>query len=465
VTWKPLPDDVPLDHEQQEPPASMTGGDAPADATPSGNFAPLPDDAQLDQPAPAAPAADQSGGGFTDEQKQALFEYLPKAKDAADLQKFAEELSGGKVHISNAEKVLDKYHEGARNFGFQNSIGGDAVADPPSGFQDAGKALTEHAANALAFDYGPEVGGFLDTLLSPSQYDEFGENLDRNIAHTRARLEGESDAHPYASITGELTGALATTPLVGAVGKGLGVARLAGNAGPAARTFAQAAAEGAAYGSGAAGPGNRGAGAAEGAAAAAALAPVAMAVPAIYRAGKSVLSENSGMARRIISKAIEADQNTPASVAADLAAANSNDVPMAIADTGENVRGLLAAASRSSGPARTLARDALEQRQAQLADRVTSAIQRDLGPVANPHEVADTLMTKARNEAAPIYEKVYSEAPVASRRRSTHWLPALRCKRRSRTPIGSRRKRGEIRKRSAFAWPKTGTCSSKTGRR
>jgi hypothetical protein len=414
VTWKPLSDDVPLDHEQQEPPASMTGGDAPADATPSGNFAPLPDDAQLDQPAPAAPAADQSGGGFTDEQKQALFEYLPKAKDAADLQKFAEELSGGKVHISNAEKVLDKYHEGARNFGFQNSIGGDAVADPPSGFQDAGKALTEHAANALAFDYGPEVGGFLDTLLSPSQYDEFGENLDRNIAHTRARLEGESDAHPYASITGELTGALATTPLVGAVGKGLGVARLAGNAGPAARTFAQAAAEGAAYGSGAAGPGNRGAGAAEGAAAAAALAPVAMAVPAIYRAGKSVLSENSGMARRIISKAIEADQNTPASVAADLAAANSNDVPMAIADTGENVRGLLAAASRSSGPARTLARDALEQRQAQLADRVTSAIQRDLGPVANPHEVADTLMTKARNEAAPIYEKVYSEAPVAS---------------------------------------------------
>jgi hypothetical protein len=461
MAWKPLPDDVPLDHEQQQPPASMGGAadpdaalhsavagkDAPADMqTDAAGFAPLPEDAQLDgAPAPAGDqmAVDQPGG-FSDEQKQAIFQYLPKAKDAADLQKYAEELSGNKIHITNAQNVLDEYHKGARTFGFQNSIGGTPQTPPPQpndlrsqigegivgaidslvpGFSDlmsqaqqsgSGKAFTEHAANALAMDYGPEAGGFIDTLLSPSQYGDFGANMGRNIAHERAQLTGDSEGHPYASTAGEITGAGLATPLIGAAAEGLGAARLAGNAGPAARGFAQSAIEGAAYGSGAAGPDNRGAGAAEGAA----LAPVVGAlikVPsAIYQAGKSVLSESPSMARRIISRAIEADQNTPASVAGRVAAANSNDVPMTIADTGENVRGLLAAASRASGPARTVARDALENRQAGLADRVTGAIERDLGPVSNPHAVADSLMTQARNEAAPIYEKVYSEAPVSS---------------------------------------------------
>jgi hypothetical protein len=90
--------------------------------------------------------------------------------------------------------------------------------------------------------------------------------------------------------------------------------------------------------------------------------------------------------------------------------AQANDVPMMLADTGENARGLLAAATRTSGPARTLARDALENRQAGLAERVTNAIERDLGPISNPHQVADNLMTRARATAAPLYDAAYSKA-------------------------------------------------------
>ena len=130
---------------------------------------------------------------------------------------------------------------------------------------------------------------------------------------------------------------------------------------------------------------------------------------AITSATKSVLGSNPDLARRIVTKAIAADENTAASVGHDIMAAQANDVPMMLADTGENARGTLAAATRSSGPARTIARDALEERQAGLAERVTGAIERDLGPVANPHRVADQLMTKARDEAAPLYESAYAK--------------------------------------------------------
>jgi len=207
-----------------------------------------------------------------------------------------------------------------------------------------------------------------------------------------------------------LTGAALTAPIGGEV---LDSADILANGSKLAR-LGRAAIGGGIYGSGAAGPGNRLEGAAIGAVAAPVLGAAVKVPVALFDAAKSVLADNPGAARRIISKAIAADQNTPASVGADVAAAQANGVPAMIADTGENARGLLAAASRSSGVARTVARDALDERQAGLADRVTQAIQRDLGPVANPHEVADTLMTKARNDAAPLYDAAYAEPGAAA---------------------------------------------------
>jgi hypothetical protein len=386
VTWQPLPDDAPLDHEALTPPAS--------------GFAELPDDAQLDAP---------EGAGFTDEQKQQILGFLPKAKDAADLEQFASQLTAGKAHIGNAGHVLEQFQKGRRDFAFSDpTVRKEAPKDDPSmleGVQASGKAFTEHFANALAFDYGPEVGGFIHTIIH-------GGSLDNNVAHERAILEGDSEGHGLASTLGELGGVAATLP-IGLAG-GAKAAGYAVEHGSQVVDLAKAAAGGAVYGSGAAGPGHRLGGAAEGAILAPVVGTALKAPLAAYDAAKSVLQGSPGLARRIVAKAIKADENTPASVGADMMAAHGNDVPMMLADSGENTRGLLAAAGRSSGPARTLARDALETRQAGLAERVTNTIERDLGPVSNPHEVADGLMTQARQTAAPIYEKFYSQAPVSS---------------------------------------------------
>jgi hypothetical protein len=129
---------------------------------------------------------------------------------------------------------------------------------------------------------------------------------------------------------------------------------------------------------------------------------------AIVSAGKSVLGGSPNLARRIISRAIEADGKTAAEAGGEMSAAQANDVPYMLADTGDNARGLLAASVRTPGPARTIARNALEERQAGLGERVTNAIERDLGPVANPHEVADQLMTRAHTTAGPLYDAAYS---------------------------------------------------------
>lgn len=377
-----------------------------------------------DQAPASAEQPDQSVPGFTDEQKQQIEAYIPKAKDAADLERYSLELSGGKSKIGNAQAVIDKRDQGYQTFGWtpatiDKSMGvnvnnqgtmeglrqsiGEGIIDAIDSFlpgtgdlirnnRQTGKAFTEHAANAIVADYGPEVGGVIDTILR-------GGPLDNNVAHERAIMEGDSADHPVASAAGELSG----IGIDAMLGNEAGLSDL----GRVGKTAVQAA-EGAAYGSGAAGPGNRVIGAEAGAVAAPVLGLAGEGVVAGARAAKSVLQGSPGLARRIIAKAISADENTPASVAGQIASANSNDVPMTIADTGENTRGLLAAASRTSGNARTIARDALTDRQAGLADRVTQHIERDLGPVANPHEVADTLMTTARNEAAPLYEAAYA---------------------------------------------------------
>jgi hypothetical protein len=90
------------------------------------------------------------------------------------------------------------------------------------------------------------------------------------------------------------------------------------------------------------------------------------------------------------------------------------------------------------------------ERQAGLSGRMlANAIERDLGPVANPHEVADKLMTQARDTAAPLYDASL-RAPVADAfmsRRSSRCCSARRSRRRSRTPSD----RGRGRRGSRYA--------------
>jgi hypothetical protein len=315
--------------------------------------------------------------------------------------------------LANAQGIVD-YFKSKGKFSTAERI------TVPAKHQGSVAAGLDHYANALGLDYGSEIAAPFDALgLSPGDHptvwnsdESFANLLANNADMEHAQLQQDSADHPVASITGELAGVATGAPLLGAVGDALGAGKIAQTAGQGTRAAVQGAAEGAAYGSGAAGPGDRLQGAALGAVAVPAVGAVAKLPFAAAEAGKTVLQGSPGLARRIVAKAIKADENTPAEVGADMSAAHANGVPMMLADTGENARGLLAAAGRTSGPARTIARDALEARQTGLAERVTNTIERDLGPVANPHKVADELMTKARTDAGPLYDAAYVKPGV-----------------------------------------------------
>jgi hypothetical protein len=265
------------------------------------------------QSAPAASTGSSDLPGFTDEQKQQILAYIPKATDAADLERFSSDLTGGRSHLGNAEDVLKAYQQGHRTFAWQAPTAGKALpTEDQSGTvkdaigegllngidavipglgtylrqnTDAGKAFTEHFANSIVADYGPEVGGVIDSILK-------GGPISNNIAHERATLEGESDTHPVASIAGELGGAATT----GALGNEAGLANL-----PKLGRAAVAVGEGAAYGSGAAGPDNRAIGAATGAAlggATEAAIPLIAKIGASRAAAKTVNQEFADAANR-----------------------------------------------------------------------------------------------------------------------------------------------------------------------
>lgn len=123
--------------------------------------------------------------------------------------------------------------------------------------------------------------------------------------------------------------------------------------------------------------------------------------------------DTEGLSRQIAGEAIGQDGNTPAMIANRLSAAAERGVPMSIADTGENARGLLAAVSRRPGPARSLTRNVVDARQMEQSDRVLGAIGDNLGPIRGMRQQSDELMQQARTAAAPLYDEAY-QTPVIS---------------------------------------------------
>jgi hypothetical protein len=266
--------------------------------------------------------------------------------------------------------------------------------------------LAQHGFTAgLDTDIKAGTNAALEFLLHPidaiqSRGENVGDAYNQQREESLARIDYLRQLHPYTAPIEEIGGAVANP--VGMEARG--VKALAG--------------VGAAYG-GISGfensngtIGERALEGIKGAGIGLVAAPVATALlrapGAAVQAGRTVLGGSPDLARRIISKAIEADGKTSAEVGTEMGAAHANAVPYMLADTGDNARGLLAASVRTPGPARTLARNALEERQAGLGERVTNAIERDLGPVANPHEVADQLMTRASRTAGPLYDAAYS---------------------------------------------------------
>lgn len=330
-------------------------------------YAAMGDPVQQSNPQATPDQAPADNSGFTDEQKRQILDYIPKATDAADLERFSLELSAGKSKIGNAQAVLDKLKAGtdpssfawtpptidksmapqAHDDSIRSAIGEgifnglDAVY-PGLGtllrnHKDAGKAFTEHAANAVAADYGPEVGGLIDTVLH-------GGDVSNNAAHERAIMSGDSEGHPVASLAGELTG----VGVDAALGNAAGVANL-----PRLGRAGVTAAEGAAYGSGAAGPDNRVAGAVTGAALGTATEAAAAGIAArqaAKAAGSTAAQDFAQAANRqgIDYMAADLPNATKSKFATSLSALTLGGIPLA--DQGaKNVASAASAVERAAG--------------------------------------------------------------------------------------------------------------------
>jgi hypothetical protein len=425
-----IPVDIPLDHELPGGPNAPDPSAAPADA------------------APTAP----HGHMWTPEQERILIAHLHTAKTPEEFQAFANELgkeSGITVPLEGPGGARDlitfrNTHRGAvtDRFAIPDFAKGDVQAETaPDGMKELppGAQIDYGTLSGLSPDEIKQRFERLPSGVRPGLADQAVHGLTAGVntdiyAATRAISnairhpvdalqsrgatvadayhQGRTDAlagvdyvnmqHPIAAPVSEIGGAIVNP--IGAEAKGVKALAATGAGYGAVSGFEDNNGT----------LGERAASAATHAAIGAVAAPVVGAVlrvpGAVVRATKSVLGGSPTLARKIIAKAIDADGKTGAEAGAEMAAAHANNVPYMLADAGDNARGLLAAATRTPGPARTVARTALEERQAGLAERVTNAIERDLGPIANPHHVADTLMTEASSRAGPLYDAAYARS-------------------------------------------------------
>lgn len=112
--------------------------------------------------------------------------------------------------------------------------------------------------------------------------------------------------------------------------------------------------------------------------------------------------ENVG--RQIVADALAADANTGASAGALMDRSRELGVPAMLADTGENVRGLVASVGRKPGPSRTTVLNAVTERQRGQSDRIRGAIERDFGAITNQPVRAAELQAEARAAASAARE-------------------------------------------------------------
>lgn len=134
---------------------------------------------------------------------------------------------------------------------------------------------------------------------------------------------------------------------------------------------------------------------------------------------------NTGdLSRQIAGEALTADGGIDLA-AARMAGAGERGTPLALADTGENARELLASVSRRPGTARTIATTFARDRQMGTPagvtpsqpgqyDRTLSAVADNLGPIANVRQQSADILSQGRARAAPLYEEAYAQPGATS---------------------------------------------------
>jgi len=128
-----------------------------------------------------------------------------------------------------------------------------------------------------------------------------------------------------------------------------------------------------------------------------------------FTAARNYLRPQNGIGRELVARAMQEDRILPRMAGERLTNARSNGTPLALMDLGDNLRGLTSALARKPGQSRTLIRETVLDRQAGQGERIRGAISRDLGPIVNPAEQSESLISQARSAARPLYEQAYAE--------------------------------------------------------
>lgn len=388
------------------PTATGDGEKPPFDPNGEGEFGTLP---------PGSPMTPQQVAAYN-----AFLGSNPKATPE-DLEAFIKTI--GLPGVANAAAVIKAYRETGAF-----APGEEAVYAKPDISAERGKggdletvdAFVRNTANTATANLPDFLSAVSDAALTDR-------TLSQSLAREQAINDYDWQNHAIASTAGTVTGALLVPSRVTFAARAAakqalraGLTREAAVAAARKAAAKRLAGEGSVYGAvhgAATSRGDIADTAAQmavetvlGGAGGAVLPYIAKAAGAAGRAAKSVLAKTPDLANKIVFKTIKADGNTADDLARQASEAEDLGVPYMTGDSGENARGLLSASARAPGPGRTKAITALDKRQDELTDRVVSHIERDLGPVANPHKVADQLMGQASEAAGPLYEAAYARA-------------------------------------------------------
>ncbi len=289
--------------------------------------------------------------------------------------------------------------------------------------------VTNTLGNAFGFGLGDEVAGAAHALsntivggggalLRAAGVPNSARPFDPAAAYSRGRDEYNADMEraqrdaPQASTIANVFGLAGNVamPLRAVAG-----ARTLGGAMRAGATQGAVAGTLAGAGNAEGGLANRAAGVGIGAATGAtlgAVAPVALnVIGSAVRGGMRMAGRGPSVSPQIVGRALQADGGIRRA-GQMVNEAQARGVPMALADTGDNARGIAASVGRQPGEARTIVRDMAIGRQEAQGERIGGAITRDLGPVANVRAQSEALSQQAKTQAAPLYEAAYA-APIA----------------------------------------------------
>ena len=288
-----------------------------------------------------------------------------------------------------------------------------------TGGQEADHGFFDSVIQGLSFGFSDEIGSAMDA----GGFD--GEEYDQGVAARRYAMEEYERENPGMALTGEILGGAIPGLLTGGIGAATGVGRsiLSSGGRRLAATAMAGAGEGALSGAGSSTEGNRlegaGYGAGLGLGLGAAGHGLTTAAQGVGRWATSPLRSASDAADMKVATALDRDAIPMPKMDAQLALAEQAGKPMGMVDVGgENLRKLARGVQAVPGEGADLGKRELTDRAEGQYGRVMQDVEDAVMPQGvkrtDTMELAEEIMARREEEAAPLYQSAFAEPPLHS---------------------------------------------------